>query len=358
MRLTLSILMLLVLLAPAPATADSPQPPAQHQIIVMSRNVYHGVDEEINLVPGAVSFSNLLALVRDVYLGYHERNFPERAQALAAEIAATQPALVGLQEAILVRTGRLFDPSPAETVDLDYVQLLLDALAAQGQHYAVVAEKRGFDIELPSAGGFDVRHTDREVILVRTDLPPGHLRLSNVQTGQFVANCQIPSPMFGPITVLRGWASVDVWSRGRSFRFISTHLDGDCLPFSSAVQVAQANQILQGPAASTLPVVIAGDINASPLDPTPSAYTELVAGGFSDAWDVAGTGDGYTCCQADALTNPASLLDTRIDVVLYRGDFGVTAFDVTGDDPDDRTGSGLWPSDHAGVVATLNIPAP
>ncbi len=49
MRLTLSILMLLVLLAPAPATADSPQPPAQHQITVMSRNVYHGVDEEINI---------------------------------------------------------------------------------------------------------------------------------------------------------------------------------------------------------------------------------------------------------------------------------------------------------------------
>lgn len=268
-RLMLSFVAALALLAPVPAVADDPRPPAQHQINVMSRNVYHGVDFEIFRLPGATSFPDLLNRVAAVYLGYHARNFPERAQALAAEIEATQPALIGLQEAVLVRTGPLFNPAPAETVDLDYVQILLDALAERGLHYAVVAEKRGFDFELPSALGFDVRHTDREVILARTDMPSGHLRLSNPQTGQFAVNCQIPSVLFGPITLLRGWASVDVWTRGREFRFISTHLDGDCLPFTSAVQVAQAGEVRDGPADTLMPVMLVGDINSSPLDPGP-----------------------------------------------------------------------------------------
>jgi hypothetical protein len=173
MRLFLSALALLALLAPESGAADTPQPPTQHQMIVMSRNVYHGVDAEIFRVPGATSLPDLLNRVAAVFLGYQARNFPERAQALAAEVEATQPALVGLQEAVLVRTGDLFDPAPAETVAFDYVQILLNALAERGLHYAVVAEIRGLDIELPSALGFDVRHTDREVILARTDRPPG-----------------------------------------------------------------------------------------------------------------------------------------------------------------------------------------
>jgi len=44
--------------------------------------------------------------------------------------------------------------------------------------------------------------------------------------------------------------------------------------------------------------------------------------------------------------------------VLLRGGFGVRAADVLGDHPDDRTPLGLWPSDHAGVAATLVLPHP
>ncbi len=296
------------------------------------------MNAEIFSVPGATNFGDLLNRVAAVYQGYQARNFPERAQVLAAEIESARPVLIGLQEAVL-----------------DYVQLLLSALAERGLHYQVAAEIHGFDIELPSAGGFDLRHTDREVILVRTDMPPGHLQLSNVQTGHFAINCQIPSVAFGPITVRRGWAAVDVWTRGRSFRLISTHLDGDCLSVTSAIQVAQAQELLSGPANSSLPVVLVGDINASPLDPAPSAYQTLTNGGYIDAWHVAGTGNGFTCCQADDLSNPSSLLNTRIDVVLLRGGFTARAVDVMGDDAAMRTLSGLWPSDHAGIVATLEI---
>ena len=346
----------LALLFCEPSLADDPAPPAEHQITLMSYNVYHGVDLEIFRVPGATSVPDLLTRVAAVYLGYQARNFPERAQALAAEIEAGQPALIGLQEAVLVRTGALFSTAPAESVALDYVQLLLEALSARGLHYAVVAEIRGFDVELPSALGFDVRHTDREVILARTDMPSGQLSLANVQTGHFTTNCQIPTLAFGPLTVLRGWASVDVWSRGTSFRLISTHLDGDCLPYTSAIQVAQAHEVINAPADTDLPMVLLGDVNASPDDPSPSAYSELIGAGFTDTWSLAGEGDGFTCCQSDDLSNATSTLTTRIDVALLQGDFVVRAVTTAGDLPSDRTASGLWPSDHAGLVVTLEIP--
>ena len=73
---------------------------------------------------------------------------------------------------------------------------------------------------------------------------------------------------------------------------------------------------------------------------------------------MAGTGPGFTCCQDSLLLSPVSLLSRRIDLVLFRGDFGVVGVDAVGDNAADRTPSGLWPSDHGGVVATLQIPNP
>jgi hypothetical protein len=42
--------------------------------------------------------------------------------------------------------------------------------------------------------------------------------------------------------------------------------------------------------------------------------------------------------------------------VLTRGGFDTVDADVVGEESTDRTPSGLWPSDHAGVVATLALP--
>ena len=97
MRSFLSLPGMLVLLACSPAAAGEPSPLAQHQVTVMSCNVYHGVNAEIFSVPGATSLPDLLNRVAAVYQGYQARNFEERAQALAVEIDAEQPALVGLQ---------------------------------------------------------------------------------------------------------------------------------------------------------------------------------------------------------------------------------------------------------------------
>jgi hypothetical protein len=325
-------------------------------ITVMTRNVYHGVNAEFANTLTSTDQTGLFMNVASVYDGYFARDFPERAEALAAEIQATRPALVGLQEAVMISTQSPADGSttPATDVELDYVQILLDALSSLGLQYEVVAVTNGIDLEMPSAYGFDMRHTDREVILARSDLPSEILNTTNSQTGYFATNCQLPSDVVGTITLTRSWASVDVEVNGKGFRFLSTHLDGDCLPYTSAIQEAQAAELLAGPGATDLPLVLVGDLN-SKADGTGTTYNNLMDAGFMDAWNVAGIGNGYTYGQADDLRNETSTLTDRIDFVLINGTMSVLDAWTVGADPLDRTPSGLWPSDHAGVVATLGF---
>jgi hypothetical protein len=339
------------------ALAEPGVPPASdREVTVMTRNADHGVLAELFAVSTAVDFNDLLLKVAAVYQAYVATDFHERAAALALEIEAIQPDLIGLQEAVLVRTQ--FPPdgpaTPAADVAFDYVEILLDALEARGLHYEIVVQSIGWDVEMPSALGFDVRHTDREVILARADLRVSDLKLSNAQAGNFTINCQIPSSLLGPVTILRGWASVDAKIRGKSFRFITTHLDGDCLPITPYFQQAQAAELLSGPATTHLPVVFVGDLN-SPGDGTSAVYNNVIAAGFSDAAVIAGLGQVNTCCHDD-LSDESSVLDQRIDFVLFRGAFRVTSATVVGDDPAGRTVSGRWPSDHAGVAAELVLP--
>jgi endonuclease/exonuclease/phosphatase family metal-dependent hydrolase len=144
--------------------------------------------------------------------------------------------------------------------------------------------------------------------------------------------------------------------RGRSFRFVTTHLDSSV----PGIRVAQASELLRTAANTNLPVVMVGDFNISAdtsLDPSFPAYQAMINAGFTDAWQSKRAPDpGFTCCQAGNLLNPASLLSHRIDLVLVRGEFGVADIDLIGNQQADRTSSGLWPSDHAGLVATLRLP--
>jgi endonuclease/exonuclease/phosphatase family metal-dependent hydrolase len=94
-------------------------------------------------------------------------------------------------------------------------------------------------------------------------------------------------------------------------------------------------------------VVVVGDFNATPDKVgMPEEYV--------DAWTAAGRdGDGRTCGQKADLTGESSL-DARIDYIWVRG-AEVAACWVVGHRPEDRTPSGLWPSDHAAVVAEITL---
>ncbi len=88
-------------------------------------------------------------------------------------------------------------------------------------------------------------------------------------------------------------------------------------------------------------------------------------GGFTDSWlRPFWTPPGLTCCQSDDLLNRFSTFNQRIDFIFTRGmpqagHVGtlLLARRAVGDERGDRTKSGLWPSDHGGVVATFLTPA-
>lgn len=340
------------LLAVPAARAEQPHPFAgDRQVTVMAQNLYLGTD--LNPIFGAPSLPALFAAVGTGWLQVQANDFPARAQAIADQIAAAKPDLVGLQEAELYRTDVPPDGSatPAENVAYDFIQLLVDALAQRGLSYEPLAVFDGTDVELPAGlpPTLDVRFSDRVTMLARTDEKTADLKLSNPQAGTYPTALHL-NTVAGPITAPRGWASVDVKTRGKSFRVVNTHLEA----FSALVRNAQAAELLSGPADTELPVVAVGDFNSGPGTDL-GAYNILLSGGFSDSWPSA-NGVGLTCCHPNDLHNPSPTLTKRVDLVLTRGGFETVSAEVVGEEPAARTASGLWPSDHAGVVATLRVP--
>jgi endonuclease/exonuclease/phosphatase family metal-dependent hydrolase len=345
----------------------------------MTRNIYLGGD--ISLLLGAESLPDALARAAYVWQTVVATDFEQRAGALADEIAAERPDLVGLQEVALWRIeipsdelvlvgGNLvpvdgFAPD-ATQVAYDFLAILLDALAARGLHYELVSSVQNADRELPipidPANPFalmDVRFTDHDVILARGDKPGLHT--SNPQGANFEASLAVTIANAIPVTLLRGWTSIDVKYRGETFRFFDTHPEA----FSDDVTFAQMTELADLVDESPYPVILVGDLNAEPFSLN---YLALVnADVLTDAWvALHGPEGGVTCCQLPTLTNPESLLASRIDYVLFGGAFEPLLVDVVGDEalePPLDFGAGLpgfgpfmyWPSDHAGVVAELRI---
>jgi len=103
--------------------------------------------------------------------------------------------------------------------------------------------------------------------------------------------------------------------------------------------------------------VLVGDFNSAADGSTTMSYA-TVASSFTDTYAKLNPGmPGFTCCTD--ITAPAPTYRERIDIVFFRGaGVGPQAVEYVGTDPAKRTPSGLWPSDHAGVVATLQVPGP
>jgi len=117
---------------------------------------------------------------------------------------------------------------------------------------------------------------------------------------------------------------------------------------------------------------VVGDINSSPEDPPfPSPYglayppyqqlangTDLfnfpISFPYSDIWTLRpGKPPGFTCCEAADLYNGKSELYERIDVIFSLFPPVRVKANVLNNKPEDKTPSGLWPSDHATLVGRL-----
>lgn len=265
-------------------------------------------------------------------------DFRSRAAAVARILVRERVDVVGLQE--VATWSRVTDAG--SEVWLDFLAELLGALEREGVGYDVHAATRSFHGGAAVAAGQEMSVLGRNVVLVRRG---SGVDVVGERTGDFDRTLDIVTPMPGLVlTIARSWGYVDLAVDGARFRFVNAHLEA----WDAQIRAAQREEVL-AEVATDLPTVVVGDFNEVPERVgMPEEY--------DDAWVVAGDGGpGHTCGQAADLTGD-STLDVRIDYVWVRG-LRVVRCVVVGDREEDRTASGLWPSDHAGVVAELALTA-
>ena len=333
---------------------------APGKVKVISRNIYIGTDVA-NLL-GAGSIVQIPTSVRDAFFGLVNTNFIERAEVLADEIEKTQPHLVGLQEVahVFIQTPGDFLSGNAERADIeiyDYLQILLDELSARGLEYSVAAALSNADIELPmlptsysapNSDLDDVRLVDRDVILIRNDIP-----FSDAVTVRYADSLVIDETL--GISVPRGYAAVTAEIDGSHYRFANTHLEA--FDITQTLRSGQLGQLLSAMEDETLPVILAGDFNFGPQD---ALYQLLMENDFEDAWVnnlLTYNPDGFTYGHDGDLQNSTVDFAVRIDYIFARSShtFSFEESFVVGDELRDRTSSRLWPSDHGGVVTKIDF---
>jgi Endonuclease/Exonuclease/phosphatase family len=342
-----------------------------HSVTVMTQNLYQGTEfRNFQALAGTnATLGEALAATSTDYGTYIGTRFKDRATQIAAEIVQNKPALVGLQEVATWHAGPFNEAHPfglPAAVTEDFTQELLAALSADGAKYAVASRHdNNFTLAFPiftGTGLLGVGMVESGVIIARSDLPPGQLKLSNPQSGTYnariplIANPLDPDQPHG-FAFTNSWQSVDVKTHGRKFRFITTHLDA--LAPGGFVSGPQAQELLAGPANTSLPVVVSGDMNSGPAL-APAAYNAFVAGGLSDTWAAAGLGaPPLTCCHLapkDLASDPNAAYTEDPDHVFTRGPFSVVDTHLVGNSvPSPAPEPFIWPSDHAGMVATLNL---
>lgn len=354
------------------------------EVTVMTRNLFLGAD--LSPAIEAPSIAEAIDGAGTVWNELQSTKFPERARPLAREIKRSKADLVGLQEVALWRQQVPSDggappispiptAQPATVVEFDFLALLQRELKAIGAKYRVVVVQEEFSGELPA----DVDHSDatgngplagfgadldasltmRDVILVRKGTK---VKLGKTRKGHFNTRYE-PSVGGIVIPVDRGWVSVEAKIRGKSgtkgkkpryssFRFIDTHLEAFGDP---TIREAQAKELIAGPLDTNKQVILVGDLNSGiarhnePERPGDDlAFRALAGFGMKD------NGAIQSCCF-DSLFDPAAVLDHTVDHVLTKPGLKKVRAYVTGNHASERTPSGLWPSDHGGVVSRLRM---
>lgn len=356
---------------------------------VMTRNLYLGAD--IFKVVEASQSSDPYAIptaVAEVYQTMLFTNFWARAEALADEIAAAEPQIIGLQEVstYYIQTPGDFlagNPVQADTLVIDFYTVLDAALKARRMEYTAFTVTNA-DIEMPMfdlnspTGLSDARLVDHDVILVKKGHDAVEVLNDNYQA-------QLELDLGGATaTFTRGYLAVDVNIKDTIYRFVNTHLEVRSAP-ESVFRYFQSLQMqeLVGTLAylssqDHIPVIMVGDFNSSIEDeegywvhpvygslPYTPPYMQAVDAGYLDTWLLQSKYDeGYTSGFDEYVSDPTAQLTSRIDLVFIDPLDQVldkVKCDVVGDEvfdmipnPNDP-GYYLWPSDHAGVFAKVKF---
>ena len=251
-------------------------------IEIMTQNLDAGTDETYV----AAALSGALPLADAIDLTFAElqaSNLEQRAALVAGQIADQSPDIVVLQEATLWRIGN--SPQTAVTPVYDQLAFLLAALQAAGVPYDVAAVINVNDQAFPGRQLGALRMTDRNVLLVRSDLRPPDFHVSEVHT--YLFDSLFP---FGGLQIRSAWIVATVHMGNRHFRLITTHLQSPIpgIPQATEVQVGQADELVDAIRNTTVPVVICGDFNSDALqggfiDSTPTVEF-LQDAGYSEVW--------------------------------------------------------------------------
>ena len=379
-RTAIAVAALLVsLILPAAASAKEAGP----KVTVMTRNVFLGADLGPALaapsIPAAIDGAGV------IWNEFQSTNFPERAVPLAREIKAAKPDLVGLQEMALWQKQVPSDggappialpgtpAQPATVVEQDFLALLMQELAAIDANYKVVEVQTEFTGELPAdvdqndntgfafGADLDARLTMRDVILAREE---SKVTLGDTAGGNY-RNRFVPLiARLIPLPVDRGWLSVEgniMESETESairFRFVNTHLEafGD-----DRIREAQAKELFEegGPLDTEEQVILVGDLNSGLEEPHNIHGSDQLA--FQAltlepplGFGMTDNGAVQSCCYSD-LFDATQVFDHTVDHVLTNPELTTKRASITGNDASERTPSGLWPSDHGGVVSRLEL---
>jgi endonuclease/exonuclease/phosphatase family metal-dependent hydrolase len=339
------------LLLPTAASAGSSKKPKTADVTVMTRNLYLGADIiKLATAPDREAFEQqAAALFRTV----QQTDFNSRSSLIADEIRRTKPDIIGLQEVALWRKGvdgvKDGSATPATEVVYDWLVDLDRELDERKLNYRVVRVQNEFDFEGPTALGHDIRFTQRDAVLVRVHRD---VKYKGVRSGNFKAGFQVPLASIGQTAdVKRGYVRLDATVKGAKFRFVNTHLEA----YSEAIGLDQAEELTTGPAKSRGQAILVGDMNSAPGSDEADPINHLFRAGFDDTFFRKNRRRTPTCCQQEDLLNAQSQLRSYIDFVLAKPRATVRKSQIVGNSASVKTPSGLWPSDHAGVVSTLRL---
>ena len=336
------ILIFFVAVLLVPPTANG-QDDGKAVVKVMTYNVNEGTD--FIEVLSATNFPDFQEAVAVTLRNIDSTKPPLRMQAVAREIAQTQPDLVGLQE---VTTWSV---NGQERYNM--LGDLLTALHDLGSDYNKVVEVQEFQLQGVTPDFTVVQGVNHDVILARAD---PDMELSNVRQASFSDSILLHIPtVLGTFTIIRGWGSVDVTLHGQSFRFVVSHLE-QYLPVALPLQEAQALELAAAATAGTSdPVIIAVDANADALgvDPSIATYQLIRSLGFGDAWAAVHPNEpGATWGSMEDPNDPRPPVHQRIDYIFFKDGVRALNAQLAGQRTQEKM-DGLWPSDHTGVRATL-----
>ncbi len=404
MRRLIALFTALLFIPVIPVHAEEP-----YRITVMSRNIYLGADVGValELIP------NFPKAAQFMWDQVKRTDFATRAPKLARETAQDRPEIIGVQEATMWYCKKDLFSDKVEV--FNFLDQFIAATKASGVGYSlatangVEAFNPGYSIAaIPyvtkvrdpevfnpifgqdtAACGFTIG----DALLVRDDVKERIIQVGNTE---YDATYSIVPTL---MTIYRGYTWADFKVQDSVVRLITTHLESIWDENKVPNSALQAQQLVADLKDAKMPIVIMGDFNADYRDPRPqgepnpgeqpvasetcptpggakcNAYSTMIEAGFENASPDAKNPRYYTWGASALLNGPDKkrALDAkkfgnqygftdRLDYIFTKNVYATVSSKIIGNVWPD--GSGVWdcgkdkcfPSDHAGVVATIELP--